>query len=76
MASAEVEYSKWGGVPQQYHEKSHGESFLKLVQNNFQGQGIYLLDEPEAALSPQKPKVSVTLVDDADNKKCVSVEDD
>ncbi len=54
VASAEVEYSKWGGVPQQYHEKSHGESFLKLVQNNFQGQGIYLLDEPEAALSPQR----------------------
>ncbi len=32
---------------------SHGESFLALFQNNFQ-YGIYLLDEPEAALSPRR----------------------
>lgn len=34
------------------HEQSHGESFLSLVQNRFGGNGVYLLDEPEAALSP------------------------
>jgi predicted ATPase len=34
------------------HEQSHGESFLALVQNRFRGHGLYLLDEPEAALSP------------------------
>lgn len=34
------------------HEQSHGESFLALVQNRFYGRGLYLLDEPEAALSP------------------------
>lgn len=34
------------------HEQSHGESFLALVQNRFFGKGLYLLDEPEAALSP------------------------
>lgn len=33
-------------------EQSHGESFLSLVQNRFWGHGLYLLDEPEAALSP------------------------
>lgn len=33
------------------HKQSHGESFLALVQNRFGGNGIYLLDEPEAALS-------------------------
>lgn len=33
-------------------EQSHGESFLSLVQNRFRGHGLYLLDEPEAALSP------------------------
>src|SRR5206468_1098729 len=32
---------------------SHGESFLSLFANRFE-QGIYLLDEPEAALSPQR----------------------
>ena len=41
-------------MPQHFHEKSHGESFLALVQNSFRGDGIYLLDEPEAALSPQR----------------------
>lgn len=36
------------------HKQSHGESFLALVQNRFGGNGIYLLDEPEAALSPSR----------------------
>ena len=54
VASAEEEYSRSGGVPQHFHECSHGESFLQLVQTNFKGHGIYLLDEPEAALSPQR----------------------
>ncbi len=35
------------------HQQSHGESFLALFVNRFE-QGIYLLDEPEAALSPQR----------------------
>lgn len=34
------------------HAQSHGEAFLSLVTNRFQGEGVYLLDEPEAALSP------------------------
>ncbi|MCI0362332.1 MAG: AAA family ATPase [Phycisphaerales bacterium] len=33
------------------HEQSHGESFLSLMQHRFKWGGIYLLDEPEAALS-------------------------
>ncbi len=36
------------------HEQSHGESFLSLVLNRFGGNGLYILDEPEAALSPSK----------------------
>lgn len=36
------------------HEQSHGESFLALMTERFGGQGIYILDEPEAALSPQR----------------------
>ncbi len=55
VASAEEEYSLEGGVmPAYYHHKSHGESFLELAQTNFKGNGLYLLDEPEAALSPQR----------------------
>ena len=55
VATKEEEYSRGpGGRPQHYHEKSHGESFLSLVQNSFKPNGLYLLDEPEAALSPQR----------------------
>jgi len=33
------------------HEQSHGESFLALATHRFAGEGLYILDEPEAALS-------------------------
>lgn len=36
------------------HEQSHGESFMSLFNNRFQEKGFYILDEPEAALSPQR----------------------
>jgi predicted ATPase len=36
------------------HEQSHGESFLALVNERFGKDGLYLMDEPEAALSPQR----------------------
>lgn len=55
VATAEDRYShEIGGNPQYYHQRSHGESFLALAQSNFRGRGLYLLDEPEAALSPQR----------------------
>ncbi|MGG1573051.1 AAA family ATPase [Fictibacillus sp. NRS-1165] len=34
------------------HEQSHGEAFFATFLNRFRGKGIYILDEPEAALSP------------------------
>ena len=47
------------GVIQSYggtslHQQSHGESFFALMLNRFSGQGLYILDEPEAALSPTR----------------------
>ena len=36
------------------HEQSHGESFLALMNHRFGGNGLYVLDEPEAALSAQR----------------------
>ncbi len=55
VASMEEEYSRGpGGRPQHLHKKSHGESFMAIVQNYFRPDGLYLLDEPEAALSPQR----------------------
>jgi predicted ATPase len=44
--------NSYGGVS--LHEQSHGESFLSLVLHRFGGRGIYILDEPEAALSPTR----------------------
>lgn len=41
--------SLYGDVP--LHRQSHGESFLALAANRFGGEGLYVLDEPEAALS-------------------------
>ncbi|MBR0093009.1 MAG: AAA family ATPase [Lachnospiraceae bacterium] len=55
VATAEEEYARGGNTPPEHlHEKSHGESFLAIAQKNFKPNGVYLLDEPEAALSPQR----------------------
>ena len=52
----------YGGVS--LHEQSHGESFLALVKNRFGGNGIYLLDEPEAALSPSRQMTLMVLMNE------------
>ena len=36
------------------HKLSHGESFFSVIKNNFDKNGLFFLDEPEAALSPQR----------------------
>lgn len=46
------------------HEQSHGESFLALMMNRFRGQGLYILDEPEAALSPQRQLAVLSRIHD------------
>ncbi|WP_407272121.1 AAA family ATPase [Radiobacillus sp. PE A8.2] len=45
-------FKDYGG--RSLHQQSHGESFLSLFMNRFKGKALYLLDEPEAALSPQR----------------------
>ena len=54
VATKEEEYADLAHPSAKYHEKSHGESFLALAQNNLHPNGLYLFDEPEAALSPQR----------------------
>lgn len=53
-------YDSYGG---NLHECSHGESFIKLVQNRFTDHGLYILDEPEAALSPMRQMSLLCLID-------------
>lgn len=48
------------------HEQSHGESFLSLFLNRFE-QGIYILDEPEAALSPQRQLSFLKIIHDLES---------
>ena len=51
------------------HEQSHGESFLSLFLNRFNGRAIYLLDEPEAALSPQRQLTFIKVIHDSSNNE-------
>jgi predicted ATPase len=52
----------YGGVS--LHAMSHGESFLRTMLTKFQGNGIYLLDEPEAALSPARQLAALVRIHD------------
>ncbi len=47
------------------HEQSHGESFLALFNNQFES-GLYLLDEPEAALSPARILAFMSIINQLD----------
>jgi len=51
------------------HEQSHGEAFLTLMMNRFGGHGLYLLDEPEAALSPKRQLAVLTRIHDLVGEK-------
>ncbi|HEY9096577.1 MAG TPA: AAA family ATPase, partial [Hydrogenophaga sp.] len=52
----------YGG--QSLHEQSHGESFMALLTNRFGKEGLYILDEPEAALSPQRQLAALSRIHD------------
>lgn len=55
VATQEEEYTRYAPVlSEKLHKKSHGESFLAIAQKHFRPNGLYFLDEPEAALSPQR----------------------
>jgi len=46
------------------HDQSHGEAFLSLIMNRFGGHGLYVLDEPEAALSPLRQMALLSRIHD------------
>ncbi|MFK7767005.1 MAG: AAA family ATPase [Mariniblastus sp.] len=58
-------YGRYGG--KSLHQRSHGESFLALLQNRFHS-GLYLLDEPESALSPQRQLTLLAMIADRVSK--------
>lgn len=56
----------YGG--QSLHEQSHGEAFLSLFNHRFGKKAIYLLDEPEAALSPARQLALMRIIKDLENE--------
>lgn len=46
------------------HERSHGEAFMSVIADKFKGNGLYILDEPEAALSPNRQMTALALIHD------------
>ena len=55
-------FGAYGGTSP--HEQSHGESFISLVTERFGPEGLYLMDEPEAALSPTGQLALLARIDD------------
>lgn len=55
-------YNSYGG--KSLHKSSHGESFMQLMMNRFSKNGLYILDEPEAALSPSRQLALLVLIHD------------
>ncbi|WP_163833788.1 AAA family ATPase [Spartinivicinus ruber] len=58
----------YGGIS--LHEQSHGESFFALMKNRFGKQGLYILDEPEAALSPSRQMAMISLLHQLVGQQC------
>lgn len=56
----QIKYSYGGSL----HEKSHGESFFALLMNRLGGHGLYIFDEPEAALSPRRQLAMLCRIDE------------
>ncbi len=52
------------------HEQSHGESFMALLLNRFSGSSLYILDEPEAALSPSRQLSMLARMDELVKQGC------
>ncbi len=63
VATKETEYVDALHPSQRFHEKSHGESFLLIMQRQLRPNGLYFLDEPEAALSPQRQLTLLAEID-------------
>ena len=61
-----IKYASYGG--KSLHHQSHGESFLSLFMNRFSEQAIYLLDEPEAALSPTRQLSLLKIIKDLEHE--------
>ena len=66
LEASGTEFRRYGG--RSFHERSHGEAFLALFEHRFE-HGLYLLDEPEAALSPQRQLAFLGMMHELANRR-------
>jgi hypothetical protein len=66
LEDVDSSFMAYGG--KSLHRQSHGEAFLSLFQHRFED-GLYLLDEPEAALSPQRQLAFLRILHDLTAQK-------
>ena len=67
METNAAEYLRsYGGT---LHGKSHGEVFLAVLTNKLKGDGLYIFDEPEAALSPSRQMTALVAIDQLVQKR-------
>ena len=68
VATKEEEYSIQDRIPEYYHKESHGEGFIHLFKNMSNARGLFLMDEPEAALSIARQLTLFSLIYEAAKK--------
>lgn len=61
MDAMDLDSPGYGDKP--LHQQSHGESFMAVLMHKLRGNGLYFLDEPEAALSPARQLAALRLID-------------
>lgn len=68
VATKEMEYS--GVFSERYHDQSHGQSFFSVLMKQTNKNGLYFLDEPEAALSCQNQLALLYLIEECVKQNC------
>jgi predicted ATPase len=64
METETPEYlGSYGNNGKPLHQYSHGEAFMTTLTNKLKGNGLYIFDEPEAALSPARQLAALSLID-------------
>ena len=70
VATKEMEYVDDKHPSKRYHEESHGQSFCSLLIHQIKRNGLYFLDEPEAALSCQNQLALLYLIEECVKQNC------
>ena len=68
VATKEMEYR--GVFSERYHDQSHGQSFFSVLMKQTNKNGLYFLDEPEAALSCQNQLALLYLIEECVKQNC------